>query len=158
MNMSRNKLWQLSSTHWMSKTNIYDVFSGIRKRCLLPSNRSYHNYWWRGIKCLWNNFEEFYNDMWQTYKPWLSIERVNNEWDYCRENCRWATMKEQQNNRRNNHIVIFNWEKNTLQQWSDKLWIKRSVLARRLNRWWTVEESFTRIVWIKKKYCKRLKN
>ena len=46
------------------------------------------------------SFEEFYSDMYPTYKKWLTVEREDNDWNYCKSNCKWATMKEQSNNRR----------------------------------------------------------
>ena len=81
---SRNNL----ISHWMTWTKIYSVY--------------------RWIKCEWGTFEDFYKDMWPTYQEWLSIERVNNNWNYCRENCIWAGIDVQNNNTRN--TVRYKWK------------------------------------------------
>lgn len=80
------------------------IWSWIQWRCNSPLNASYQRYWWRWIKCLWVSFEEFYNDMvdgyiihWNKYwfdKKWTQLDRIDNDWDYCKENCRWVTAKE----------------------------------------------------------------
>lgn len=96
--------------HGMSRTNFYNIFNSIRSRCTNPKVRNYHRYGARGIQCLWKDFTEFYKDMYASYVRHkkifggrnTSIERVNNEGNYCKSNCKWATMKEQQNNRNNN--------------------------------------------------------
>lgn len=154
MNNLRNKLWQLSISHWMSTTKIYNVFRHIIKRCNNKWNAAYKNYWFRWIKCLRKNFEDFYKDMYPTYKEWLQIDRIDNNGNYCKENCRRITSKENNNNRRNNHLIQYHWEIKTLQQWSDIIWISWSVIATRLKRWWSIEDSFETPVWKSKKVLK----
>lgn len=99
-------------THWMTRTRIYKIYYWARERCNNKKNNRYNNYWGRGIKFLWNSFEEFYKDMWESYDIHVSefgeknttIDRIDTNWNYCKDNCRRATMKEQQNNRSNNLI------------------------------------------------------
>ena len=90
------------SLKWKKPPRIYSVFSTIKYRCNNKNSKSYYIYWWRWIKCLRKDFIEFYKDMWDTYKEWLSIDRINVNWHYCKENCRWSTRKEQANNKRRN--------------------------------------------------------
>lgn len=111
-------------------------------RCEDPQSDSYPLYWGRGIKCERSTFQEFYKDMFESYiehcrvywKKDTTIDRIDSNGNYCKENCRWATNKEQSNNRSNNRIIEYMWEKLTLTQWADKIWISVSAITWKLKR------------------------
>lgn len=130
-----------SRTHWMHNTKIYKVFSSMKKRCNTPTDQSYKNYGWRWIKCLWNTFEEFYVDMWPTYRQWLTIDRIDNNWNYCRENCRWTDRRTQANNTRNVHNITHNWETHSIAEWARILNKNVSTLRVRIHRWKSIFNS-----------------
>lgn len=136
------KLKASTTTHWASNTKIYNVYRSIKQRCNDKNRSDYMNYGWRWIINEWKSYEEFYSDMWESYKDWLTIERNDVNWNYSKENCRWATMKEQANNKRNTRILEYKWIKHTIWEWSDIRKIKRSTISQRFYSYgWTIGES-----------------
>jgi hypothetical protein len=125
---------------------IYNVWRSMKKRCSLPSRRDYKDYGGRGIQVCerWMSSRNFIKDMLSTWKPGLTIERIDNNKGYYPENCRWATQKEQANNRRNNRYLTLNGETKTLFDWSKELNIPISTLFNRLDRGWSDEDTLTK--------------
>lgn len=142
--LKRDKNCMWFWTHRMYWTEIYKKYSRLKERCNNKNHISYKNYWWRWIKCEWNSFEEFYEDMWELYQIWLSIDRINNNWNYCKDNCRWADRITQSNNTRSNIFYTYKWETLSLKQWCDKLWLKyKTIFSRIKYRWKTFEEAIS---------------
>ncbi len=73
--------WPSWKTHWMTWTRIYNIRTEMKQRCENPKCKSYRYYWGRWIRIEWNSFEEFYNDMYPTYKEWLTIDRIDVNWN-----------------------------------------------------------------------------
>ena len=96
-----------SITHGDSKTPFYRCYKKIKERCLDVNNKSYKDYGGRGIKCEWNTYEEFKNDMYESYLQAkelyddVSIDRIDFNGNYCKNNCRWTDRITQNNNKRN---------------------------------------------------------
>jgi glycosyltransferase involved in cell wall biosynthesis len=127
-----------NTTHWMYWTKIYWVYAWIKRRCENKNVKNYNRYWWRWIKCEWNSFEEFYKDMWDSYEEWLTIDRINNNWNYYKENCRWATYKEQARNTRK--TLFYKWR--AVREWCEELGLNFSTFYTRKNvQWLSIEES-----------------
>ena len=89
---------------------LYQIWQGMKARCLNPNNPHYANYGGRGIKICdeWiNNFNQFVADM-KDRPCGYSIDRIDNNGDYTPNNCKWSTKKEQQRNRRITKKIIIN--------------------------------------------------
>lgn len=118
-------IWKNKFIHWLSSNYLYSTYNNIIDRCNNINNKWYKNYWWRWIKCEWNSFEEFYKDMWDKPSDLYSIDRIDVNWNYNKENCKWANQKEQWRNRRNNTYLTYNWKTMCLSEWCEELWVKK---------------------------------
>jgi len=136
----------------MTNTRFYRIFCGIKERCDNENRDNYNRYGGRGIKCEWKNFEEFKNDMYESYLIHFgkygkdtSIDRINNNGNYCKKNCQFSTIKIQANNTRRNHFITYKNKTQTMAQWADELNINRGTLLSRINNYnWSVERSLNK--------------
>lgn len=132
----------------MCRTRIYRIWAHIKTRTTNSNAANWNNYGGRGIKICdrWLDFRNFLEDMRDGYKDDLSIERIDNNKDYSKENCRWATRKEQCNNKRNNRMITFKGERKSISDWSRELKINYRALQSRLDLGWSVERTLTQPV------------
>ena len=112
-------------------------------RCNNKNSISYKNYGAKGIKVCkkWKSFINFWNDMKDTYFNEAQIDRIDNKKGYYKENCRWATPKEQQNHRTNNRLLTVDGITKTLMQWSELKQIKRQTIESRIRRGWSIKKA-----------------
>ena len=103
--ISKRKLYKTKGTQHYRR--LYHIWFSILSRCNKPNNRDYHKYGGRGISVCseWHDFGEFYNDMIDTYKPGLTIERLNVNGNYTKHNCTWIPNEQQAKNRRNTVFI-----------------------------------------------------
>lgn len=145
---NKKKLRENSIKHQKTNTKLYRVWQNMKRRCDTPSLKSYKHYGGRGITVCkeWrNDFMNFYN--WAInngYKENLTIERIDVNGNYQPNNCRWATAKEQANNKRNNKFVKYKDKKLSINQWSEKTGIKRETIAWRLKHDFPLEKVFAK--------------
>lgn len=109
----------------------------MHRRCYGVGAKAYEDYGGRGISICeeWGNYEAFREwALLSGYKDNLTIDRIDNNGNYCPENCRWATAKQQANNRRSNHSVKYMGGTHTVSEWADILGLDQRELWQILNR------------------------
>ena len=130
-------------THNMSKSRLYRIWIEIKRRCYNKNRNSYKYYGYRGIKVCdeWkNDFINFYN--WAInngYKENLTIDRINVNGNYEPSNCKWSTVKEQNNNMRTNHYLYYNNKKYTMSQFAEAYNIPYYIIKNRIRSCWDID-------------------
>ena len=128
--------------HGDRHTRLYGIWKGMNERCNTKSCSTYKNYGARGI-CVCKEWREY-----TVFKEWalsngysddLTIDRIDVNGNYEPNNCRFATTKEQANNKRSNRYITYNGETKTLMEWSEIFGIKYATLWARLKSGWTFE-------------------
>lgn len=145
------KISQVNKSHSMRQTRFYRIWSSLKSRCNNDRTPTYRYYGARSIRCLWGSFQEFKKDMYPSYclhvalfgEKETSIDRIDNDGNYCKENCRWATLVEQARNRRSNRIITFEDESKTVAAWAEEKGLKFPTLHKRLAKGWPVEKALT---------------
>lgn len=131
--------------HGKSNSRLFSIWANMISRCENKNIDTYKYYGKRGISVCYewrNSFQEFYDwSISNGYKENLTLDRIDNNKNYSPDNCRWATIKEQSNNRRGNRILTYNGETRTLTQWAEIIGCRESMLRSRLNRGWSVEKA-----------------
>jgi hypothetical protein len=114
------------------------IYNNIKDRCYNPKASSYKYYGQRGIEMCnewYYSFSKFYKwSIENGYSKDLTIERIDNDKNYSPENCKWATLVEQNNNRRNCHYLSYNGTILTLSQWAKKFNMSAGKLIYRINK------------------------
>lgn len=149
---------EINGTHRKTKTKLYTIWLAIKRRCNYKNDVRYSIYGGKGI-VICNEWEHDFLvfESWAInngYLEELSIDRIDVNGNYEPDNCRWVTMKVQQNNRSNNRLLEYNGQTLTLSEWSDKTGINLKVLHARLNKLgWSVKKALTKplrkVVWNK---------
>jgi hypothetical protein len=134
-------------THGLTeKVPEYQVWLGMRGRCLNQNIWNYHKYGGRGITICpeWGDFARFYADMGPRPSPKHSIDRVDNDGPYAKANCRWATATEQVRNRSITRRYVSDGLALTLKEWAEKTGISKNTLGARIFRQgWSIERALT---------------
>ena len=128
---------QFKKTHGMKGTKTYSVWSSMKARCYTKSCGSYKSYGARGIRVCdaWISFEGFFKDMGEATEG-KSIDRIDNNGNYSKDNCRWADAKTQQRNKRTNIFLTIDGVSKTIAEWSELTGIKRDTISKRLQYGW----------------------
>lgn len=138
----------LNKSHGMYKSRIYSTWNSMKERCYNANNPRYPHYGGRGIRVCeeWlNSFQAFHD--WAVssgYSDDLTIDRIDVNGDYCPENCRWATIAEQNSNTTRNVSVEINGKTQTLSQWAKESGIHKNTLFYRHKHGYSGEDLIRR--------------
>lgn len=133
--------------HGNRDSRLYTIWNNMKARCLNPNSTSFKNYGDKGINICdeWvDSFESFYNWAIQNnYTDELTLDRIDSNGNYNPDNCRWSTMKKQQNNRGNNNILVYEGIEHTVAEWSKITGIPYDTLWKRIKEGWSIEKALT---------------
>lgn len=134
------------SFHRETHTRLHKIWESMIARCEYNKHPHYADYGGRGIQVCkeWHEYVSFRD--WAIangYSDNLTIDRIENDKGYSPDNCRWVTMREQQNNKRSNHMVSLYGVKHTISEWADITGINKTTIRARIESGWTDEEAIT---------------
>lgn len=129
-------------THGLRYHRLYSIWYSMIRRCSNPNDADYKNYGGRGIHVCdrWKDISNFIADMDESFRKGLSIERIDVNKGYSKDNCKWATPAEQANNKRNNVKIKYMGKIITINDFAKITNQKRSTIYMRKRRGWTDEE------------------
>lgn len=141
--------------HGKRYTRLNRVYKGMKERCYSPNHKKYSFYGGQGIGICreWlgeNGFQNFYDWAYSNgYKEdiasngvnRITLDRIDGTKDYSPENCRWVTMEEQQNNRKDNHVLTYNEDTLSVSRMARKYGLNPSVLEGRIRLGWDIEKA-----------------
>lgn len=130
--------------HGKHNTNTYFVWVNMKARCDRKNHKEYRNYGGRGITYCeeWKCFSAFLNDMGEA-KNGESLDRINNDLGYFKENCRWTNQHQQARNKRNNVNATINGETKCLKDWAKSFEISYQTVQTRRRLGWDIEKAVT---------------
>lgn len=125
-----------TATHGMTRTPIYRVWRAMLDRCYLVSSENYPNYGGRGIKVCkrWHEFQNFWDDFGNGWAQGLEMDRINNDGNYEKKNCRWTTRKVQTRNARYNINIITPYGKMCVADAAQKMGLSASMIYSRIRK------------------------
>ena len=123
----------------------YQSWRSLRNRCNNKNTWNYARYGGAGIKYdpAWNSYEAFLEDMGERPEG-MTLDRIDNSKNYCKDNCRWATAAEQQANRRNCMHLTYNGITKTAAEWSKQLGLAKGAVWNRIKAGWPLELAVTK--------------
>lgn len=133
------------TTHGMWGTTLYLKWKRMIDRCQRTTCRQWPYYGGRGIKVCdrWLDPRNFVADMGLPPSPKHTLERVDNDGDYEPGNVVWATMKDQNRNKRDSHMLEFQGRRLCISAWAEVFGIDGSMIWKRIRRGWSVEDALT---------------
>lgn len=133
-----------NAKHGLNNHPLHGVWHNMKDRCYRELCSEYQRYGGRGITVCdeWlHDFQAFYDwAITHGYTKGLTIDRIDNDGNYEPNNCRWATQKEQQNNRSTNHHLTYNGKTMTISEWADELSVPAYMIRNRVKKGMPIEK------------------
>lgn len=123
-------------------TRLYSIWRGMSTRCNIKNTDYYKHYGGKGVKICdeWKDFSVFRDwALANGYADNLTLDRIDFNGNYCPENCRWLTIKEQSNNRSSNHCITYKGMTKTISQWAEYFGLSYSAMSARVYNGWSME-------------------
>ena len=135
-----------NGTHHMSGTRFYITWRNMVRRCHDVRDSAYARYGGIGLTVEenWHMFENFMDDMFATYEENLQIDRIDNAKGYSKDNCRWVSCKQNNNNRRNNIRIRIDGVTKNLCEWCEDYKLPYPMIYARIKRGWKIDETLFR--------------
>lgn len=135
---------QRNTTHGGTGTRLFNIWAGMRRRCLNPNYKAFKYYGGRGIRLApeWDNFETFKEwSLKNGYEENLTIDRIDINGNYSPSNCRWVTLAEQARNKSDNRRITINGVTKLITEWCKEAPVSTTQVYYRLKHGWTIEEA-----------------
>jgi len=131
---SKTELRHPRATHGMSDTPLYRQWAAMVSRCTHANRADFHRYGGRGITVAaeWRSFEAFYRDMGASWRPGLTLDRIDNEQGYKPGNCEWRTRKAQALNTCRTNFIDTPWGRMPLGEAAERTGIDRTTIHSRI--------------------------
>lgn len=141
----------------LNNKRLYGIWSNMKQRCENQRQKRYYDYGGRGIEICneWKTSSQSFIEwsLLNGYNDSLTIDRIDINGNYEPSNCRWITNKEQQHNKRCNHIIEYNGISQSITKWANEIGINPNTLICRIERYgWNVERALTEKVHTKKSF------
>lgn len=146
----KKKIADANRKHGYYPKQLWNAYTNMKTRCYNPNYSLFHRYGGRGIKVCkeWKeSFDAFLAwSLSNGYSKGLTLDRIDNDGDYCPENCRWATVIEQSNNRSTNRMICVNWTVDTLANWARRTGAKYSYVQHLLDKGMSGDDVFGQLL------------
>lgn len=133
--------------HGLTKTTTYNIWDSMLQRCNNPKRKDYPRYGGAGITVSerWQEFSNFLADMGER-PPGLTLDRIDSKLGYSRENCRWATVTEQNRNQKSNRFFTHNGMTKCMSEWAEYAGMKATTFETRIRKGWSLEDAISKPV------------
>ena len=138
---------KINHYHGKTKLKIYRRWADMKSRCNSRKHKRYiKTYQDRGITYgdEWKLFENFYRDMGEMPSDKHTLDRIDNDKGYYKENCRWISNKEQQRNTSKNVFLEFDGQRKCISEWAEIYGSKHAIITKRLKMGWSIEDCITK--------------